>query len=264
MLVMQSTNIPFQELADKIARDFLVKGASLEDSIVEEAKKRDLKPEEVKRLVEKSNTAASILYLKNSDDKKGSFNLAKKEDVLKRTHPTEDEDLSIDEIAEDAAEAAAAENTGLPENRKVASFMSASEVRTLEKQASHGDEITVRDVFSARDRLDELKQLKFASEMRLQEILHGIINEYQYKGADELSKLASDASDMYGTGALVILDTAAEYLKKDISLNKYASDIIDDATKPMRMLKEACDILDALPKMGTAINDLESALTKVI
>ena len=257
MLVMQSTNIPFQELANKIARDFLVKGASLEDGIVDEAKKRDLKPEEVKRLVEKSNTAASILYLKNSEDKKGSFDLAKKENVLKRTHPTVAEEELIDtEAAEDAVEAA------LPETRKTASYKE-PEMRTLEKQAANTEELTVHDIFAARDRLAEMKQLKFAAEMKLQDILHGIIDEYQYKDADALSKLASDASDLYGDGVLAVIDTAAEYMKKAVSLEKHASDVIDDTTKSMRMLKKASELINTLPSMEEAIKSLETALSKV-
>ena len=191
-------------MADQIARDFLTKGASLEDSIVDAAKKRNLKPEEVKRLVEKSNTAASILYLKNSDDKKGSFDLAKKEDVLKRTHPEVDEDALerdddedyLEDDTEDEKEAAVAERTGLPENRKVASFKE-PEQRHLKKEASRRDDITVHDIFVARDRLEELKQIKVAAEICLEDMLHDIISRYQYKDSAELSKLASDASALY-------------------------------------------------------------------
>ena len=270
MLVMQPTNIPFQEMADQIARDFLTKGASLEDSIVDAAKKRDLKPEEVKRLVEKSNTAASILYLKNSEDKKGSFDLAKKEDVLKRTHPEVDEDAlelednedNLKDDTEDAEEAAEAERTGLPENRKVASFRE-PEQRHLKKEAARHDDITVHDIFAARDRLEELKQIKIAAEMKIQDILHGIINDYQYKSDEELSKLAADASDMYGNGAKALLETAAAYMKKDISMDKFASDVIDDCTKPMQMLKEASALLNALPKMDEAIVELRFVLNRV-
>lgn len=262
MLVMQSTNIPFQELADKIARDFLVKGASIEDGVVEVAKQRDLKPEEVKRLVEKSNTAASILYLKNSEDKKGSFALAKKDDVLKRTHPTAvEEELTDADDTEDIMENAAAERTGLPESRKVASYKE-TEKAVLEKQASQQEELTVHDIFAARSRLEELKQLKFAAEMKIQDILHGIIDEYQYKSAEELSKLASDASDMYGAGALAVLDTAAEYMKKDIILEKQASLVIDDSVKGMQLVKQACELMSSLPEMSDAITALETALSK--
>ena len=256
MLVMQSTNIPFQELASKIAKEFIVKGASLEDSIVDEAKKRDLKPEEVKRLVEKSNTAASILYLKNYEDKKGSFDLAKKENVLKRTHPTEaEEELTDADDVEDAIE------SELPETRKTASYKE-PEIHTLEKQASKSEELTVHDIFAARDRLAEIKQLKFATEMKLQDILHGIIAEYQYKSAAELSKLAADASALYGSGVLAVIDTAAEYMKKPIVFSKFASDIIDDTTGPMRLLKEASVVLEMLPKMADSISKLEDALLK--
>lgn len=262
MLIMQPTNVPFQDLADKIAREFFVKGASLEDSIVEEAKNRALKPEEVKRLVEKSNTAASILYLKSSEDKKGSFTLAKKEDVLKRTHPTASEKDLIDaETAEDANEAAASERTGLPESRKVASRIE-THIAVLKKQAESNDEITVHDIFAARARLDELKQIKAASEMRLQDILHDIIDEYQYKSADALSKLASDAAALYGAGALAVIDTAAEYLKKCISLEKSASNIIDDSTHAMQLLKQASTLLESNKAMAKSITDLDAALMK--
>ncbi len=258
MLIMPTTNIPFLELANKIAGDFLVKGASLEDSIVDEAKKRDLNPEEVKRLVEKSNTAASILYLKNSDNKKGSFSLAKKDAVLKRTHPTaEDEEVSHAEAVEDAMEAS------LPERRKTASY-NEPEICVMEKQAAQREQITARDIFAAKDRLEELKQLKFAAEVRLEDMLHEVIREYQYKDSAELSKLASDACSAYGKDILALLDTAAEYMKKDISLEKYASDIVDDSTPMMQMLKQAAEALRTLPNMQRSISDLEQSIMRYL
>ena len=257
MLVMQTTHIPFQDLAGKIAKDFLEKGASLEDGIVAVAKQRSLKPEEVKRLVEKSNTAASILYLKNSEDKKGSFALAKKDEVLRRTHPAAETGDAADE---DAREAAVAERTGLPESRKVASFKAEAEPRSIEKQAAHKDALTVHDVLAAHARVDELRQLKVAAAMGLEDILHDIIREYQYKDASELSKLASEAAALYGDGAMALLKTAADYLRMPLTLEKDAC-IIDDSTKPMRMLKQAEDLLASMPKIAQALSSLEQALT---
>ena len=92
MLLMPRTNIDFQGLADRIASDFLEKGTPLEDGIVSEAKRRSMKPEEVKRLVEKTNTACSIKMMRSSDDKKRVFALASKDSVLAKTHPVDDLD----------------------------------------------------------------------------------------------------------------------------------------------------------------------------
>ncbi len=89
---MEFTSVPFQELADKIARAFIEDGVDLEDGVVREAKARDLTPEEIKRLVEKSNTAASVLYLRSSGDKKGTFTLASVSGVLGKTHPDEEDE----------------------------------------------------------------------------------------------------------------------------------------------------------------------------
>lgn len=70
---------------------------SIEDGVVKLAVAQDMTPEEVRRLVEKSNTAASILFLKNAQDKKASFKLASVEDVLSRAHPEMDD--AVEETA---------------------------------------------------------------------------------------------------------------------------------------------------------------------
>ena len=102
---MEFTSVPFQELADKIARAFIEDGVDLEDGVVREAKARDLTPEEIKRLVEKSNTAASVLYLRSSGDKKGTFTLASVSGVLGKTHPGEaDDDKEEEEVEKTASE----------------------------------------------------------------------------------------------------------------------------------------------------------------
>lgn len=127
MLIMQSTKIPFQDLADRIASDFFEKGISLEDGVVRIATERDMLPEEVRRLAEKSNTAASILYLKNSKNKKGSFELANADTCVGRTHPVDSAKV------EDTPEK---DSAGVePEATKTASEFPVTRKELLEKNA---------------------------------------------------------------------------------------------------------------------------------
>lgn len=86
MDIMKSTGVDFSGLAEKISSDFLERGTPLADGIVAQAKRLSLKPEEVRRLVEKTNTACSIKVMRSSDDKKKQFELADKNAVLAETH----------------------------------------------------------------------------------------------------------------------------------------------------------------------------------
>ena len=86
MLIMPTTTTDFQALADGIVDDFFRNDVALTDGIAKVAVDREFTPEEVTRLTEKTNTAASLYFLKTAEDKKGSFKLAELEDVLRRTH----------------------------------------------------------------------------------------------------------------------------------------------------------------------------------
>lgn len=110
MLILPVTEVNFQAYADNIAGDFFGNGTPLADGIVKVAKDMEFTPEEVKRLVEKTNTAASLHLLKSASDRKATFTLAKLEQVLQRVFPVDEEPLAK----------TASVYTGIPETRAVA------------------------------------------------------------------------------------------------------------------------------------------------
>ena len=141
MLILPATDVNFQALAENIAADFFAKGTPLCAGIVKTAKEHSFTPEEVRRLVEKTNTAASIHLLKTAEDKKSSFTLAQPELVLRQTHP-----------AAEQTEKTAAYH-GLPIKKKP--MEKTASVVTYEPASTDID--AMQAVFAVRKAIDEKK-----------------------------------------------------------------------------------------------------------
>lgn len=82
MLIMPTTTTDFQALADGIVNDFFSEHVPLADGIAKVAVAREFTPEEVTRLTEKTNMAASLFFLKTAADKKAQEVKAASEQVV--------------------------------------------------------------------------------------------------------------------------------------------------------------------------------------
>jgi hypothetical protein len=75
----------YEKLAEEIV-DNLAKGESLEDGVVTKAKEKSMNPEQVKRLIEMTNTGAFLRLFKSlsGDDRMVDFDVADPSSVLKK------------------------------------------------------------------------------------------------------------------------------------------------------------------------------------
>ena len=166
MLIMPTTATDFQALADGIVNDFFSGNIPLVDGIAKVALDHEFTPEEVTRLTEKTNMAASLFFLKTAADKKATFTLASVEDVLRKTHVSGDEDDTTKMASVSTAWGLAQDSPyeGLPVKKGKEVDLQlifpcghtkvASSVR--EKNAA------LRDIFLLKKQLEELKQEKLA------------------------------------------------------------------------------------------------------
>lgn len=253
MLVMPPSSKNFQTLADRIASDFFEKGISLEDGVVKVATAADMVPEEVKRLTEKSNTAASIRFLKSAEDKKASFTLADTQKVLARTHPVDSP------VAEKTASAGRQE---LPTTRERASVSFEAifpSIHRTEKRASAEKQAAVGDIFTLREAISRTKQEKLAAEVHIQEAIDSLASEYSVWRGPDFDKLASEAVAAYGNIVKPVLHGLAEYLQVPLTFKKCAG-VIDDRTKHMQLMAYIRDNMQDLVKLDQKLAQLTDTL----
>ncbi len=252
MLIMPTTDVNFQALAENITNDFFANGTPLSDGIVKTAKEHSFTPEEVTRLVEKTNTAASLHLLKTASDKKSTFTLAQLELVLQQTHPSES-----------GVEKTASVYTGIPDTRtkKNNTFTKTASVK---KKAQEEDDISASQaMFVVRKTLEERKLQKMATEMTVQDKIDYLASEFNVWNGPSFEKFASDCMHVFGKKSIPVLEGLAKYL--NAPLNKTASDYgscayIDDRTDHMKAMRTICDGLGSIIKIGSEISQLEYVL----
>lgn len=251
MLIMPSSDINFQALADNITKGFFVDGVPLSDGVVKVAKEQSLTPEEIKRLVEKTNTAASLHLLKTASDKKGTFSLAQTELVLQQTHPASDM----------PEEKTASVYAGLPLPRK--SEPTDSQEKTAAITQSEKPKHDVTTIFTLNRALDERKQQKVAEELKVRDRLDYLASEFNTWDGPDFHKFAHDCAVAFGSLCMPVINGLAEYLRVDTrSLIKKASEyreVVDDTTPHMVAMREICDGLGATIKLATEIEELNNA-----
>lgn len=252
MLIMPSSDINFQALADTVVRDFFAAGTPLSDGVVKVALEQSLTPEEIKRLVEKTNTAASLHLLKTAEDKKGIFTLAHTGDILQRTHP------ALDDAS---GEKTASVYKGLPIRRK------ASEQAVLEKTARTCEPETFRPdistVFTLRKALDERKLEKAALELKVQDRIDYLASDFNTWRGPDFSKFAAECSEVFGSVCFPVVQGLARYLRVDAGglekTGEALEGVIDDTTPHMEAMREICSGIRQSVKLAREIEELEGA-----
>jgi hypothetical protein len=250
MLIMPATDVNFQALAENIAGDFFANGVPLADGIVKTAKEHGFTPEEVTRLVEKTNTAASIHLLKTADDKKSAFTLAQAALVLQRTHPA----------AQQEKTAASRVYMGIPVTR------SGSAARSREKTAAvaagsppSGDIDAMQAVFTVRKALDEKKLQKVALELQVQDRIDYLASEFNTWNGPDFHKFAADCMGLFGRRCEPVLEGLAKYLRLPLSKTAGVA-VVDDRSGHVTAMRGICDGLSSLLKLGSEIDELEGVL----
>lgn len=247
MLILPVTEVNFQAYADNIAGDFFGNGTPLTDGIVKVAKDMDFTPEEVKRLVEKTNTAASLHLLKSASDRKATFTLAKLEQVLQRVFPADEEPLAK----------TASVYTGIPVTRTAAkNFIKAAAEEPARQPAACSDIDGFAALSTVNRELDDRRLEKIARECAVQDKIDSLCQLFIKRDISQFHKFASECAAIYGEKCFPVLGGIAGYLR--VPLNKTAAaGLVDDTSSEFGMVREICDGLGRIIKLGEEIGHLE-------
>lgn len=249
MNILPTNDTDFKHLASVVVDEHYKTGDSIEDCIVACAEKHELTPGEVRRLVEKTNTELSLRHL-GGEDKKGEFALAKCDNVLKRTHSTKTDTPDEEKTA----------SLVLPNTRKhktVSTFFTPGQVKTAEEKV-----FDQGDYFALVKQYEKAKLTKMATENRVLDNLTWLTAALEKKGAPSLSKLASDATALYGKQVQPILKQLMK-AQGVTKMYKQASDstVINDTTEYMTRLKDTCLGLQSLVKEAGRISNMEKLIS---
>lgn len=288
MLIMPTTTTDFQALADGIVDDFFRNDVALMDGIAKVAVDRELTPEEITRLTEKTNTSASLYFLKTAEDKKAAFQLADVRDVLRMTHAGDDD---LDAPASEQAKAASLLSesplsafslsndaacrsvyTGLPKRGTpqidlAACFFPGAGHKGATKTASKERpcKIDLSGIFVLEKMLAERKQEKMAMELTVQDGIDFLASEFHVWNGPDFGKFAADSLAAYGDVAMPVLEGLAAYLHiPGDEIQKTTADThqdyVDDTTPHMKVMGGICDGMSRIVKLSGEIRHLEQSL----
>lgn len=247
MLIMPSTDVNFQAYAENIVADFFGKSVPLADGIVKVAKEHEFTPEEVRRLLEKTNTCASVHLLKTASDKKREFTLANLELVLGETHP-----------GDETIEKTASVYKGLPNTRKKNPPLEKTAGEYCEKQNARPEIDGMKALFVTRQELDSRVMEKMALERKVENHIEKLAAHFNTWNGPDFGKFASESVALYGTLARPALRGIARYL--NIPLTKIASHegFVDDREPNLKSMGEIVRGLEKLVKLSGEIEALAS------
>lgn len=254
MLLMPASKHDFSALAASTA-DAFFKGVPLEDAVVEAARRASLNPEEVRRLVERANTAVSVRLLRSDGHRKAAFALACSGKVLARTHPADPEPAAPPVYRGFSA------SVGQP-SAKAASLVDLFDLRPeAAKTASRTarPDRPLREVHRLRRRLEEARQKKVATELALQKDVDRLVAAFPGRDTTDFLKFAAESLAVCGENARPVLKAMAAGLRVPAVFEK-AAGIVDDRQPRLRMMSDICDGLNLLMKSAEDIACLRREL----
>jgi len=293
-MFLDQTNRNFDALADKAATQFFSKGTTLSDSIVKIASEEKLNPMEIQRLVEKSNTSATLKLLKVSTDKKAEFKVANYADVISEIYPekstkspaakagTEDKDAedkdpeeSKEDIKDDDQEGTPSEKTAsdlstyvgsipmsLPNTRRTPLIGMVLPSVPMLKTASTKEVPLSTRIFKLSKDIEETVQEKLACEMKIQNRAEHVITTFSSFTAPSFSKFANEVHTIYGEVAHPLLNGISATLQEKPELIKVAS-LIDDTAKQHVLFKEAQESLHSLVGLQESVTSKKLELANL-
>lgn len=121
-------------LAKEVVGDFMQKGASLDEGIAKVAERDNLNTDEIKRLVEASNTLTWLKTVKPQMDKTAEFSVASYDGVMSKIHgPVKEAMYDVNGFSYDVVDSAIEKTASAPE---VHDFDSLSHMTEMEKVAA--------------------------------------------------------------------------------------------------------------------------------
>ena len=240
MEILPRTDLNFDKLADDVSGGFYEDGTPLNEGVIKVAKDLQLNPEQTRRLVERTNTLATVKLVKTAKDKKAEIKLADFEEVRQVTHPSRPKETV--KTASDQGDVP----RSFP-NLRAAERFRGIQFPTLEKKASAPAENHLSTIFQEEKRIQELTRQKLATELQVQDSLDYIISEFSKWQTPDFQKFACEAITLHGEIAAPALTKIAEYIGEPADFEKVAY-AIDDS-----------QIL--LEKVGNIVSGLNSVIT---
>ena len=226
-MILPQSQIPFDKLAEEASGALFSDGTTLNDSVVKIAQRERLNPEEVKRLVEKANTFATLTLLKSAADKKAEIFLADPDKVLELTHFSK---------SDDAVEKTASSFFSIPDLRTTERIKDIKLHPGMDKiAASIEKKASARESFILSKKIEELNRTKLATEIKVKDSLDFIISEFSKFRSPDFSKFAEEVYTIYGEPSIPVLQKIAKITRDTLceELEKVAT-IIDDTTPILR------------------------------
>lgn len=280
---METTKRNFDGLATKaVDKFFLAKDGKDLNSIVSDiASDNTLNPMEVKRLVEKTNLLTMLRFLQTSEDKRVEFTLADYEKVMPMIYSSDEEHTP----SAAAATTPFVEKSGIPNLRKEASltnttdgldvlqsFLKQQGISTsLNKTASTktiSTNFRINELFKMEKMAEELRQLKVASELKLNNIVDSLATDFCIMDGPDFKKFAREAIALHGKKATGLLNNIGNVIREDISrivktaemtdlAYKVTDKTIDDTSKEHIKFAEAQEELYTYIKIATQLGSME-------
>ena len=194
MILLPANSIDFKNLANVVANEHQSSGKSIEDCIVEASSKDDLTPEEIKRLVEKTNTELALRHLRG-ENKKDSFALAKYDNIIARTHGEKESSAETEKTAGELPITRVRKDNDSFFSQKF-DKIACTEIKTVDST----------EFYLLKKEYESAKQEKVATEIRLRDNLAKLVQDLQKREAPSFDKFASDLVSLYGKEVVPILD----------------------------------------------------------
>lgn len=227
-MFLDSTTRDFDKLAEEAVNQFLQNAVPLQDGIVKIASRETLAPEEVKRVVEKCNTLATIQLVKTAENGSLEFDLADATKVLAATHPEDTPKAAPPAVPGDSPALSMPVTTKTAQDRSNAfdeffkPFSKTAAAPPAKKELSQ--------VFALKQRIDTLGREKVAAELRFKKTTDRLLSEFSSLYGPDFTKFAQEAYTIHGDACKPLLEGLAGELRTPVTLEKVAY-CIDDVNQ---------------------------------
>jgi hypothetical protein len=257
-MFLQSNQKNFDKFAEDVVTDFLTQATPLSDAIVKLADTNMLKPEEVKRVVEKANTLATIRLIKTAQNGDLTFDLADPDKVLGRTHPEGTPGAPVVEPTPSTIQKEAMPNTL---KTRADGYRYLDELRSQPKVAeanSHAPNL--KEIFRLKHKGETLGRQKVAAELAFRKSVDSLLGDFNNLYGPDFSKFANEAHTIYGEDATPLLGAIAENVKAPTEFSKVAYVIDDVNNEQHKLFKVAQTAVMDVTRLTTEITETKAAL----
>jgi hypothetical protein len=260
-MFLESNSKNFDKFAEDVVASFISGSTPLDDAIVKLANENALLPEEVKRVVEKSNTLATIQLIKVAQDGELTFTLADASKILKQTHP---ENMpAVPAIPASDAQASLGEMINTLKTAADADAYFKSFAKPREKTAGDkASKLALREVFSLKKKMEELGRQKVACELQFKKSADKLLSDFSGLYSPDFQKFACEAYTMCGASSKPLLEALASDIKEPLSLEKVAYCVDDVSDKQLVLFKQAHESISKVCSLSEELVITRTKLAK--